>query len=205
MRFEFLELVLEFFSRPLRDHRGCLGVWTELVGPPAIRHRMLFARPRLAGLFFGRRQRRYVSIFCCDNGSGSGSIVWASAGQCPSIIVFAFIPTLCGFILCGLAPNTGCIAFLSKPLLVPSFRPAIIGPEAHDRRLDLIPFIARQTGKPGKDFVVIGQVAMRPPPCFHEQQQVCAVLHRRQHPRVGKVGVGPEGESGKLSHQPSSP
>ena len=200
MRFEVLEVMLKFIAGPCRDHRRSLRVRPELVRPPSVRHQMLFARPWLSVLFFGRRQRRYVSIFCCDNGSGSGSIVWAFTGQCTGIGLFRFFPTLCRFILRRLAPNPRCITFLSKPFLVPSFRPAIIGPEAHDRRLDLIPFIAGEASKPGKDLVVIWQVAMGSPPCFHKQQQVCAVLHRRQHPRVGEVGIGPERERGKLSH-----
>jgi len=151
----------------------------------------------------GLRVRRTVRFFFSDNGSGSGSgsIFWAFIGQCTSIMVFRLIPTLCRFILRRLTPNTCRIALLSKPLLVPSFRAAIIGPETHDRRLDLVPFIARKASQSSEDLVVIRQVAMRPPPRFHEQKQVCAVLHRRQHPRVGEVGVGPEGEGGELSHQ----
>ena len=192
--------MLEFIAGPCRNHRRGLGVRSKLVGPPAIGHGMQFAFAGLARLFFGASQRRYVSIFFSDNGSGSGSIVWAFAGQCTSISIFCLIPTLCRFILCRLAPNTRRIALLSKPLLVPSFRPAIIGPEAHDCRLDLSPFIARKASQAGENLVVIRQVAMRTPPRLHEQEQVCAVLHSRQHPGVGEVGICPKREGGKLSH-----
>jgi len=83
-------------------------------------------------------------------------------------------------------------ALFLEPLLRPSFAAAVAIPKLHHHRRDGHPLIQREPGEPREEAIIIREIAMRPPPCLHEEEEIGSVLQCGEVPGVREIGIRPK-------------